>query len=106
MVAVVHFPQYLTHILNITKLTYFYLQVSNSKSGGIWIGVTDSRSENKWTDTNGKALTFKAWSSGEPNNKGNEDCALTNWNGRPVWNDLECGYSHSTVRSYACQYGK
>ena len=106
MASVTYCRQYVTQILTITKLTHFYLQVSNSRSGGIWIGATDERTESHWTDTNGRAIGFTAWDKGEPNNKDNEDCGLTNWDGKPLWNDEDCEKSHDKVPNYACQYGK
>ena len=86
-----------------------YLQISQSASGKIWIGATDEKKENEWTDTHGKALTFTNWNDGEPNNgpwwqSEDEHCVYTNEDGKPLWNDKYC--YNNEVKNYACQYGK
>ena len=56
----------------------------------VWLGVTDARREGQFRTAAGRALPFTAWRSGEPNNVGEEDCAV--WG--PVdglWNDVPCG---------------
>lgn len=85
-------------------LTFFYLQISRSASGKIWIGVTDETSENTWTDTLGKPITFFKWSADEPNDKDGEDCVYTNEDDKAEWNDKDC--NHDKVKHFACQYGK
>ena len=73
----------------------------------IWIGATDEKVEGSWIwdgaaslnnkpsgsgDNAGRSASFHSWADREPNNdKGIEDCAVTNWrNNRGKWNDLPC----------------
>jgi hypothetical protein len=57
-----------------------------------WIGLNDIGSEDNFTWVNGESATFRAWSWGEPNNVGNEDCVEMNWAGEGIhdWNDAKC----------------
>lgn len=54
-----------------------------------WIGFTDQDVEGSFVWISGEAVTFTHWNGGEPNNAGNEDYALLNWNtSTGAWNDL------------------
>jgi len=68
-----------------------------------WIGGNDQTSEGSWRWVQGansadEVMSYDRWSSGEPNNAGNEDCAEKYTNGR--WNDINC---LSTRGAYICQ---
>lgn len=52
----------------------------------LWIGATDQVQEGSFKWTTGEALSYTNWSSGEPNNLGNEDYVQTYADG--TWNDL------------------
>ncbi|XP_072333685.1 CD209 antigen-like protein D [Scyliorhinus torazame] len=54
-----------------------------------WIGLTDQENEGNWTWVDGTPLSFSQWLDGEPNNAGDEDCAVLK-SGR--WNDRKCNY--------------
>ncbi|XP_072526430.1 uncharacterized protein [Salminus brasiliensis] len=70
-------------------------------SSEAWIGLSDSEKEGEWKWVNGSALTTKFWWGKEPNDYGgNEDCAVTGYNGATpgaveTWADFPC--LHSTV---------
>lgn len=63
------------------------------RSDRAWLGMTDEDHEGRWTDTNGKAVTFTRWRPGEPNNAGTENCA--EWYVADAgWNDIPCNQPH------------
>jgi uncharacterized repeat protein (TIGR02543 family) len=45
---------------------------------------------------------YSSWSGGEPNNdlKPGEDCAVTNWRSKGLWNDLPCVNSNSYLMEF------
>ena len=57
----------------------------------VWIGFTDKDSEGTWVWSNGDAVTYTNWHSGEPNNAcggtGEDFAALGYWAGSDQWND-------------------
>uniref|UniRef100_A0A8C6SIH2 C-type lectin domain-containing protein n=1 Tax=Neogobius melanostomus TaxID=47308 RepID=A0A8C6SIH2_9GOBI len=82
--------------------SYIYVQTANSWAGAhvssidkccinslTWIGYSDAQ-ESSWFWINGKETSFTNWCSGEPNNNGNENCALINWTSQGCWNDFKC----------------
>ena len=101
-----------------------FISSNIASASNIWIGATDELVEGAWKwDTSGGSpeagkqfwtgaaagsrflgdgLDYASWSSGEPNNSGNEDYALTNWGGigRATWNDCPatgCGSGRQSV---------
>ncbi|XP_072526876.1 uncharacterized protein [Salminus brasiliensis] len=61
-----------------------------------WIGLTDIQTEGVWKWVDGSALTTEFWWPGEPNDYGNEDCALTGFkystSDTLTWADAPCGH--------------
>jgi hypothetical protein len=56
-----------------------------------WMGLNDVSAEGSFVWSNGEAVVYTNWQSGEPNNSGNEDCTHAYTSGR--WNDIPCtGY--------------
>lgn len=55
----------------------------------VWIGVTDAATEGAWLSPANRSVTATMWSSGEPNNLGDEDCVEMAV-GTGEWNDLSC----------------
>ena len=43
---------------------------------GYWLGLREPNNENMWMWSDNKALIYTNWSQGEPNNMGDEDCAV------------------------------
>ncbi len=72
-----------------------------------WIGYSDQTVENVWVWADGYAHGYEDWCADEPNNAGNEDCAVTGWTADyevgPTcdlgWNDIPCD---ATV-PYVCE---
>lgn len=55
-----------------------------------WIGYNDLGIEGTWLWANNEPPGYTHWSANEPNNSGNEDCAVDGWNVYD-WNDANCG---------------
>lgn len=99
---------YLAHLTTRSENDFIARETTASN---IWIGFTDSVTEGQWrwsgatiTGETNVVPTFASWAGGEPNNSGDEDCAVTNWGGsKGYWNDLPCGYAG--VPGYLVEYG-
>ncbi|XP_078694695.1 uncharacterized protein LOC144923752 isoform X2 [Branchiostoma floridae x Branchiostoma belcheri] len=56
-----------------------------------WLGLSDREKEGTWRWNNGEELdrnSFASWAEGEPNQAGNEDCAVVEADSK--WNDVPC----------------
>jgi len=63
-------------------------------SGNLWIGFTDQAVEGTWAWISGEPVTYVHWNAGEPNQAGDEDYGVLNWNGgNGAWNDWSGGNS-------------
>lgn len=58
-----------------------------------WIGYTDEGIEGSWIWPNDQS-SYVNWAPGEPNNVGDEDCAIDRYNGIDGWNDLNCNIAN------------
>ncbi|XP_078671138.1 uncharacterized protein LOC144911186 [Branchiostoma floridae x Branchiostoma belcheri] len=79
----------------------FILSLKNAvdRSGFFWFGLVDHHQEGGWEWIDGTPHTrasFKAWTPGQPNNIGDQDCAEY-W--PTAWNDVKC----SRTRKFICQ---
>jgi len=89
---------------------------NNVPQSNIWFALTDEASEARWVidagpekgtlikinngQTNGNIPgQYNNWAFGEPNNSGNEDYAVTKWNGSQ-WNDLPNHFNNPYVIEY------
>ena len=61
-----------------------------SQNAYTWIGGNDLDTEGTFVWSDGSAWDFTQWEAGEPNNSGDQDCALTGFQGRAVWDDSHC----------------
>ena len=64
-----------------------------------WIGFNDIPSESNFYWEDGSATTYTNWGASEPNNAGDEDCALINRFTNQTWNDASC----SSAFYYICE---
>jgi hypothetical protein len=86
---------------------------NNVPQSNIWFALTDEVTEGRWVIDAGPELgtliktsngqtagnipgQYNNWAPGEPNNAGNEDYAVTKWNGSQ-WNDLPNNFSCAYV---------
>ena len=60
--------------------------------GMVWIDCNDKDVEGIWECREGNAeVAYRNWYDGEPNNDGDEDCAVVSiWNNKRQWHDLSC----------------
>lgn len=104
---------YLVTITSADEDAFIFNNVPQSQ---IWFALTDEAVEGQWRiDAGPEAGTliktangqttgnivgqYNNWAGGEPNNAGNEDYAVTKWNGSQ-WNDLPNNYSCPYVIEY------
>ena len=104
---------YLVTITSSDEDAFIYNNVPQSQ---IWFALTDEVTEGYWKidagpeagtlikTSNGQttgniAGQYNNWAGGEPNNSGNEDYAVTKWNGTQ-WNDLPNSFSCPYVIEY------
>jgi hypothetical protein len=104
---------YLVTIMSADEDAFIFNNVPQSQ---IWFALTDEVSEGIWRiDAGPEAGTiiktqngqtagnvvgqYNNWAPGEPNNSGNEDYAVTKWNGSQ-WNDLPNNFSNPYVIEY------
>ncbi|XP_067467958.1 lactose-binding lectin l-2-like [Thunnus thynnus] len=66
--------------------------------GFTWIGLSDTQKEGGWMWSDGCAVNFVFWNSGEPSNGGgNEDCVHNNYDTDLKWNDCPCSKTFPSV---------
>jgi hypothetical protein len=105
------------YLVTITSADEDAFIFNNVPQSNIWFALTDEASEARWTiDAGPEAGTlikinngqlngnipgqYNNWAPGEPNNSGNEDYAVTKWNGSQ-WNDLPNHF----VNPYVIEFG-
>lgn len=91
--ALAAFPGFPTDLVSIGSFEeQVFLHQTFRTAEGLWIGLTDEQQEGVFLWSDGTPLTFTNWAPpAEPNNSGNEDYVLMNWNvGSTLgkWNDL------------------
>jgi hypothetical protein len=104
------------YLVTITSADEDAFIFANVPQTNIWFALTDEASEARWTidagpekgtlikinngQTNGNIPgQYNNWAPGEPNDSGNEDYAVTKWNGSQ-WNDLPNHFSNPYVIEY------
>ena len=104
------------YLVTITSADEDAFIFNNVPQGNIWFALTDEVVEGQWRidagpergtlikTSNGQtagniAGQYNNWAGGEPNNAGNEDYAVTKWNGSQ-WNDLPNNFSCPYVIEY------
>ena len=101
------------YLVTITSASEDQFIFNNVPQSNIWFALTDEASEARWVidagpeagtlikinngQTNGNIPgQYNNWAPGEPNNSGNEDYAVTKWNGSQ-WNDLQNNFNNPYV---------
>jgi hypothetical protein len=101
------------YLVTITSADEDVFIFNNVPQSNIWFALTDEASEARWVidagpeagtlikinngQTNGNIPgQYNNWAPGEPNNSGNEDYAVTKWNGSQ-WNDLPNNFNNPYV---------
>jgi hypothetical protein len=101
------------YLVTITSADEDAFIFNNVPQSNIWFALTDEASEARWTIDAGPEVgtlikinngqlngnipgQYNNWAPGEPNNSGNEDYAVTKWNGSQ-WNDLPNHFSNPYV---------
>jgi hypothetical protein len=104
------------YLVTITSSDEDAFVFNNVPQTNIWFALTDEAVEGQWRidagpeagtlikTANGQftgniAGQYNNWAPGEPNNAGNEDYAVTKWNGSQ-WNDLPNNFSCAYVIEY------
>jgi hypothetical protein len=104
------------YLVTITSSDEDAFVFNNVPQTNIWFALTDEAVEGQWRidagpeagtlikTSNGQftgniAGQYNNWAGGEPNNSGNEDYAVTKWNGSQ-WNDLPNNFSCAYVIEY------
>ena len=104
------------YLVTITSADEDAFVFNNVPQTNIWFALTDEAVEGQWRiDAGPEAGTliktsngqftgniqgqYNNWAPGEPNNSGNEDYAVTKWNGSQ-WNDLPNNFSCPYVIEY------
>jgi len=104
------------YLVTITSASEDAFIFANVPQSNIWFALTDEASEARWTidagpekgtlikinngQLNGNISgQYNNWAPGEPNDSGNEDYAVTKWNGSQ-WNDLPNNFSNPYVIEY------
>ncbi|MBK7891157.1 MAG: hypothetical protein IPJ84_10025 [Bdellovibrionales bacterium] len=86
------------YLVSISSSSENYFVYSLTKAS-VWIGASDQASEGTFYWTNGSALTFTAWNSGEPNaSTSGEDCVEMTSTG--YWNDNSCS---TVLKGFVCE---
>jgi len=104
------------YLVTITSSDEDLFIFNNVPQSQIWFALTDEVVEGQWRidagpekgtlikTSNGQFTgniqgQYNNWAPGEPNNSGNEDYAVTKWNGSQ-WNDLPNNFSNPYVIEY------
>jgi hypothetical protein len=104
------------YLVTITSADEDAFIFNNVPQTNIWFALTDELVEGQWRidagpeagtlikTSNGQTAgniqgQYNNWAGGEPNNSGNEDYAVTKWNGSQ-WNDLPNGFWNPYVIEY------
>lgn len=87
------------HLVTVNNSTEENFLDANEASRGLnnwWIGYSDAGIEGLWTWSSGTS-SHANWSSGQPDNLGNEDCAVDRFGGSNYWNDEPCTSTHAFI---------
>lgn len=77
-----------------------FIREKVASSNKYWIGLNNLRDNSVFEWNDGSTKSFTKWNTGEPNNKGEENCTEVVDRGTGEWNDLNCS---SQNRGYVCK---
>jgi gliding motility-associated-like protein len=67
-----------------------------------WIGLNDGVAEGTFVWSNGQAVTYSNWNSGQPDNSGNTEDFVHVWTAAGTWNDLNGANAQRYVLELPC----
>ena len=69
----------------------------------VWIGIHDIHDEKNFVyDSDGKQISWRNFSPGQPDNYGRREHCVHVWHGKGKWNDYPC----EKKLSFACERGR
>ena len=95
----IHLGGYLAEVQSADENRFVAGMLPSYVKLNLWIGYNDLEKEGRWLWTNtGNSGTYTNWTSGEPNNKNDQDCAvIETYHGRTTWDDQDCGRHEPSV---------
>lgn len=68
-----------------------FLDCNGACPNDVWLGLNDKATEGTFAWSDGEAVSYTHWNTGEPNNGGgNEDCVEELWTPAERWADRDC----------------
>ncbi|XP_039676874.1 lactose-binding lectin l-2-like [Perca fluviatilis] len=78
------------HSLDEQNFVKYLIKNFDPAEGYTWFGLSDIHKEGSWMWSDGCAVKFVFWNSGQPNGAGIQNCGQNNYFSE--WNDYECSY--------------
>ncbi len=93
------------HLVTITNADEqaFVSEITNKLGKHCLLGGTDVERESEWKWITGEPFSYSKWSSGEPNNVGDEDYLLIYYNQGNTWNDVP-NTGSSSAYGFVCEW--
>ena len=87
-----------THVVNLLVAT------GSANNNQPWLGLTDQSTPGTFAWTDGSAVTYSNWGTGQPDSGGaGNDCAVLDYSsGAAAWDDVSCGQGSPGWTSFVC----
>ncbi|XP_049890227.1 lactose-binding lectin l-2-like [Epinephelus moara] len=86
------------HSLNEHNFVKSLVKNFDPAEGWTWIGLSDVHKEGSWMWSDGSAVKFVFWATGQPDNAGGrENCGHLNLGTELKWNDHQCSQTFTFV---------